>query len=75
MSADNKPIERFNKEENYLEFERLRGFDIRGTLTVVRSSVPDTRDARDPEKIGKALLSRPDKMSILEMADLLEKTR
>ena len=65
------PIERFNLDENYAEFERVRGFDIRGELTVVRSEVPDTRDARDPEKIGNALLSRPKHVSILEMADLI----
>ena len=69
------PQERFNKDENYAEFARIHGFDIRGELTLVRSSVPDLRDARDPEKIGQALLTHPEKMSILEMAALIEETR
>ena len=69
------PLERFNKEENYSEFERVRGFDIRGELIAVRSEVPDTRDARDPEKIGNALLSRPSGISITDYADMIEEVK
>lgn len=66
---------RFSLVDNYEEFERLRGFDIRGTLQVVRSTVSDKRDNRDPQKIGEALLNRPAGMKITEWADYLERAR
>lgn len=66
---------RFSLVENYEEFERLRGFDIRGELTTLRSTVSDRRDNRDPQRLGEALLQRPDGMKITEWADYLERTR
>lgn len=70
-----KGASRFDLTENYEEFERLRGFDIRGYLNVVHSTVQDTRDVRDPQRLGEALLARPDGMSITEWADHLERAR
>lgn len=75
MSESFTPMIRFDKEENYAEFERVHGFDIRGSFDVVRSSVPDTRDNRDPVRIGETLLSRPKDTSVLEWADALERMR
>jgi hypothetical protein len=70
-----KGASRFDLLENYEEFMRLRGFDIRGELAVVRSTVPDLRDNRDPQRLGEALLQRPDGMKITEWADYLERAR
>jgi hypothetical protein len=66
---------RFSLIENYEEFERLRGFDIRGEFTLVQSTVSDRRDNRDPQQLGEALMSRPDGMSITKWADTLERAR
>jgi hypothetical protein len=66
---------RFSLIENYEEFERLRGFDIRGKLKVVQSTVSDRRDNRDPSQLGEALTQRPDGMKITEWADALERAR
>lgn len=69
-----RPV-RFDLEKNYEEFIRVHGFDIRAPLTLVHSTVPNLRDNRDPQAIGRALLQRPKNMSILEMAALIEETR
>jgi hypothetical protein len=66
---------RFSLVENYEEFERLRGFDIRGELASLQSTVRDSRDVRDPQQLGEALLQRPDGMKITEWADYLERAR
>lgn len=74
MSEGNsyKPIERFNLKENYDEFIRVHGFDIRMLTTgQVHSQVQDTRDVRDPQRLGEALLTRPSGIGVLEFADAL----
>lgn len=98
MSAENKPVVRFDKEENYKEFERQRGFDIRthnapqeddvvkleyrfvrypakstehGQPNFTSTRVQDSRDNRDPQQFGDALLSRPPDISITDYADMI----
>lgn len=77
MSEAFMPRLRFDKEQNYKEFEMLHGFDIRiqrqpDTLV---SQTRDRRDLRDQHALGRSLLARPDNMTILEMAALIEETR
>lgn len=63
---------RFDLETQYQEFIRIHGFDIREETTgQVWSTVEDTRDRRDPQRLGEALLNRPKGTNILEFADAL----
>lgn len=72
-----KGASRFDLIENYEEFERLRGFDIRSLRhnDSVQSTVRDSRDTRDPQRLGEALMQRPNGMKITEWADHLERAR
>jgi len=77
MSESFMPMMRFDKEQNYREFELLHGFDIRQQSSgdTLVSQTRDRRDLRDQQALGRSLLARPDTMTILEMASLIEETR
>lgn len=75
-AAAYKPVVAHDKEKNYREFEIAHGFDIRTMSSgeaLVKGS--DTRDLRDPQQVGQALLTRPENTTILEIADLLDEMR
>lgn len=67
---------RFSLEDNYEEFERVHGFDIRDRHSEFpETNYQDTRDTRDPQRLGEELLNRKDNgwdKSILEYADMIE---
>lgn len=49
---------RFDLEQNYVEFQRVHGFDIREQPFEPKDSTHPPRDTRDPQRVGEALKRR-----------------
>lgn len=71
--AKPKGASRFDLEETYQEFIRVRGFDIRHTdEPFPQSQVSSTRDTRDPTNVGEKLLMLKAKYPDRKLSELAD---